>query len=78
MARVVTVVQENNMAKKKIVETVVENPWKKTGDMAESLYIGIDEQYKVLPKNELSSMLVMLSLVSKSIKQEYNVWESRK
>ena len=46
--------------------------------MAESLYINIDEQYKVLPKNELSSMLVMLSLVSKSIKQEYNVWESRK
>jgi hypothetical protein len=75
---VVTVAQENNMAKKKIVEPVVENPWKKIGDMVESLYISIDEQYKVLPKNELSSMLVMLSLVNKTIKQEHNVWESRK
>ena len=66
-AKVVTVARENNMAKKKIVEPVVENPWKKIGDMVESLYISIDEQYKVLPKNELSSMLVMLSLVNTAI-----------
>jgi hypothetical protein len=65
------------MAKKKIVQEV-ENPWKKVVDLTESLYISIDDQYKISPKNELSTMLSSVSLIVRLVKNEYNVWESRK
>ena len=65
------------MAKKKVIAEVV-NPWKKVVETTERLYISIEDQYKILPKNELSSMLVSLSLIIKTSKNEYNVWESRK
>ena len=65
------------MAKKKIVQEV-ENPWKKVVDLTESLYISIEDQYKISPKNELSTMLSSVSLIVRLVKNEYNVWESRK
>lgn len=65
------------MAKKKIVQEV-ENPWKKVVDLTESLYISIEDQYKISPKNELSTMLSSVSLMVRLVKNEYNVWESRK
>jgi hypothetical protein len=65
------------MAKKKVI-TEVENPWQEVVNSAESLYISIEDQYKILPKNELSSMLVSLSLIIKTAKKEYNVWKSGK
>jgi hypothetical protein len=66
-----------SMAKKKVI-TEVENPWQEVVNSAESLYISIEDQYKILPKNELSSMLVSLSLIIKTAKNEYNVWKSGK
>ena len=65
------------MAKKKIVQEV-ETPWKKVVDLTESLYISIEDQYKISPKNELSTMLSSVSLMVRLVKNEYNVWESRK
>ena len=62
---------------KKIVQEV-ENPWKKVVDLTESLYISIEDQYKISPKNELSTMLSSVSLMVRLVKNEYNVWESRK
>ena len=65
------------MAKKKVI-TEVENPWQEVVNSAESLYISIEDQYKILPKNELSSMLILMSLIIKTAKNEYNVWKSGK
>lgn len=66
------------MPRKKVVTTIVENPWTQLVSSAESLYINVSEQYKISPRNELSSMLVSLSSIINSIKQQHNVWESRK
>ena len=75
------VAQENNMPRKKVVAPVienVENPWKQLVSTAESLYISVDEQYKIAPKNELSNILISLSSVINSFKKQNDVWETRK
>lgn len=66
------------MARKKIIETVTENPWKKLVDLADSLYINLNEQYKTTCTNEVSSMLISLSLITNTLKRQHDVWESRK
>jgi len=37
--------------------------------MAESLYIALDEEYKISAKNDISSMLILMSSVIKSAKK---------
>ena len=48
---------------------IVENTWQRIVDMAESLYIALDEEYKISAKNDVSSMLILMSSVIKSAKK---------
>jgi hypothetical protein len=48
---------------------IVENTWQRIVDMAESLYIALDEEYKISAKNDISSMLILMSSVIKSAKK---------
>jgi hypothetical protein len=53
-----------------VIEPVVINPWVSILESAETLYNNIDDQYQRVAENEVSSMLIMLSSVIKSLKKK--------
>ena len=53
-----------------ITEADIPNPWISILNLAETLYTNIDDQYQRIAENEVSSMLIMLSSVIKSLKKK--------
>ncbi len=67
----------DSIVESSVVEEVVEidtapivNPWVALLEDAERLYANIDEQYQLVAQNEVSSMLILMSSVIKSLKKK--------